>query len=129
MQEQQSVNEHQQQQILQQQKQIDALQKTVDAFLNNKNTLTNSAVAYLQQNSPNPFSQNTLIKCYMPSSAKQSQLIIYSNEGKIMKSFMLNNTGMNEVNLNANTLSSGEYIYTLLIDGKEIDSKHMLLTK
>lgn len=42
---------------------------------------------------------------------------------------MLNNSGMNEVNISAGTFSSGEYVYALLINGKKIDSKHIIVTK
>lgn len=84
--------------------------------------------AYLLQNTPNPFSKNTIIKCYVPSSANKAQLAVYSIDGKQLKTFPLTNS-INEITIDANTLSSGEYIYSLLVDGKKIDSKHMVLTR
>ncbi|HEV8083106.1 MAG TPA: tail fiber domain-containing protein [Chitinophagaceae bacterium] len=126
MQEQQAVNDKQQQQI-------DELKKLVQTLSGNKSSLKSSlpdkSSAYLQQNSPNPFSQNTVISCYMPSSVKKAQLVVYSNDGKSLKPYPINNSGMNEVTMNADTLSSGEYVYALLIGGKKIDSKPMMLTK
>ena len=125
MQELQAVNDQQAQQIQQQQQQINDLQKMMNASLNSKI----SSTGYLLQNSPNPFSQNTIIQCYVPASAKQQQLVIYTSEGKLLKSYTLNNSGMNQVTVNANTFSSGNYVYSLLIDGKKIDSKQMVLNR
>ncbi len=34
---------------------------------------------------------------------------------------------MNEVTINAGALSSGQYMYSLLVDGKKVDSKNMFL--
>ncbi|MGI8951067.1 MAG: T9SS type A sorting domain-containing protein [Chitinophagaceae bacterium] len=93
-----------------------------------KNISVNSGSASLQQNSPNPFSQNTIIKCFIPSSAKQAQLIVYNIDGHQLKSYTLSN-GNNSVIINASIFSSGQYSYSLLIDGNKVDSKSMLLTK
>ena len=128
MQEQQTVIENQQ-------KEIDELKNVVSL---SKNTGTsNTAVsktadyssgAYVKQNAPNPFSQNTAIQYYIPSTVKQAQLIVYGMDGSQIKSYTLKN-GMNQVSISGGTLSSGQYIYSLVVDGKKIDSKNMVLTK
>jgi len=87
-----------------------------------------AATAYVLQNTPNPFNQNTTIQYYVPASVKQAQLTIYNMSGQPIKSFSLN-AGINNVVINANTLSSGQYAYTLLADGKKVDSKSMTITK
>jgi hypothetical protein len=107
------------------QSEIDALRTAMTLQQSN----INSSTAYLFQNAPNPFSKNTIIKCYVPSSANTAQLVIYSNDGTLLKTFSLGNNGIHETTIDANTISSGEYVYALLIDGKKVDSKHMLLTK
>jgi hypothetical protein len=99
------------------------------AVLNIQHSNINNSFACLFQNTPNPFSQNTSIKCYVPASSNKAQLAIYSVDGKLQKTFSLNNSGTHEITINANTLSSGEYIYSLLINGKKIDSKHMVLNR
>ena len=63
----------------------------------------------------------------MPSSANQAQLVVYSADAKPLKTYLLDN-GMNQVSINADTLSPGEYVYSLVIEGKRIDSKQMILT-
>jgi len=113
-----------------QQEQIDALQKTVQTLLADRSTSSASYnIDYLQQNIPNPFNQNTVINCYVPPSAKQAGLIVCTIEGKQLKYFTLSNDGMNKITINAGTLSAGEYIYSLLLDGKRADSKQMILTR
>ncbi len=85
--------------------------------------------AYLEQNSPNPFSQKTEIKFYIPASSQTAVLKIYSADGKEIKSFTLSAKGEGQVEINANSFSPGIYNYTLFIDGKISDSRQMILTK
>jgi myo-inositol-hexaphosphate 3-phosphohydrolase len=80
------------------------------------------------QNAPNPFSANTIIKCYVPSSVKQAQLVIYGMNGQLLKSYKLS-TGLNNVNMIAGSLASGQYRYSLMTDGKTVDTKSMVITK
>jgi len=85
--------------------------------------------AQLDQNVPNPFSENTVIRCFLPSSAKSAMITISSMDGKELKSFPLSVSGLNEITINGGTLANGEYMYSLIIDGKQVDSKTMVLTK
>jgi len=110
------------------QQQLNDLKQIVLASANASASISNTNAAWLLQNAPNPFDQNTTIQCYVPSSVKQSQMLVYNVAGQLMKSFSLHN-GMNNVTINGGSLSSGQYAYTLLADGKRIDTKHMVLTK
>jgi len=126
MQELQEVNEKQENRIKQ-------LEKTIEKLSGNSTTTSTklfyeSSGAYLKQNAPNPFTQNTIIYCNVPPSAKLAQLMIYDQDGSKIKSFVLNN-GINNITISAGSLSSGDYVYSLFIDGKNIDSKKMILTK
>lgn len=94
---------------------------------NNQTAITDGPK--LEQNSPNPFSQNTFIKYYLPYTAKSGVLKIYSLEGVELKSFAITQTGFGQVAVTGNSLASGVYVYTLIIDGKAIDTKQMILTK
>ena len=85
--------------------------------------------ARLEQNVPNPFSSNTTIKCYLPTTARSATITISSLDGKELKSFPLSNPGINEITINGGTLPVGDYLYTLVIDGKKMDSKKMMLTR
>ena len=115
----------------------DALQQQLDELkqmiISNSNSSgikssTGGSNAYLLQNAPNPFNESTTIHCYVPTFVKQSQLAVYNLAGKLIKTFSLN-SGMNDVVISAGTLSSGQYSYSLLIDGRKADTKGMIITK
>ncbi|MEI7802548.1 MAG: tail fiber domain-containing protein [Bacteroidota bacterium] len=93
------------------------------------NQTTISDAPKLEQNSPNPFSQNTVIKYYLPLTAKSGVIKIYSLEGLEMKSFSISQNGFGQITVTGSSLTSGVYVYTLIIDGKAIDTKQMILTK
>ena len=133
IQEQQQVIQDLQQKNNDQQNEINKLKETAGISTGNtsslQSTTSNANGGYLQQNTPNPFSQNTTITCYVPSASKQAQLIIYSSDGNPVKRYTLSNQGLNAVVVTAGALASGKYGYSLLIDGKVVDSKSMILTK
>ncbi len=84
--------------------------------------------AYIKQNAPNPFTKNTIIQYYLPADVHTAQLVVFDMNGHQLKSYTLSKEA-NRVNIDASTLSSGQYIYSLIVDGKKIDSKTMILTK
>ncbi len=83
----------------------------------------------LEQNVPNPFSQNTIINYYLPQLAGAAVVKVYSLDGTELKSFAISKTGFGQIAISGNSLPSGVYVYTLIIDGKSIDTKQMILTK
>jgi flagellar biosynthesis chaperone FliJ len=116
-----------------QQQRIEQLENMVEKLGGSLNASKFSSAdlsgAYLRQNTPNPFSKNTVISCYVPANARQAQLVIHSQEGRQLQAYSLNTKGMNNITINAGTLTAGQYIYTLLVDGKMMDSKNMIMTK
>lgn len=85
--------------------------------------------AKLDQNIPNPFSKETKIGCTVPDGSTSSVLYIYNMQGTQLQQYNLNGTGKQEVTINGNSFVPGMYLYSLVIDGKEIDTKRMILTK
>lgn len=86
-------------------------------------------VASLEQNAPNPFNNNTIIRYNVPLNTKNAQIVVTDMNGVTVKNISLSNKGFGNVVITARTLMSGNYIYALIIDGKKIDSKQMILTK
>jgi len=114
-----------------QQDQIDILQSALnnsenEEFVNGK---TNSSEVKLFQNAPNPFDQSTAIKMELPDNVRQANLMIYNLEGKQIESQTISNRGQVEVQIAGSTLEAGMYIYALIVDGKVIDQKRMILTE
>lgn len=94
-----------------------------------KHGSTEAEVAKLEQNNPNPFSESTIIKFYVPANAGSAFVKIYSFDGAELKSFASNRKGINEFTVAPNSLAAGVYAYTLIVDGKAIDTKQMIVTK
>ena len=90
----------------------------------NINTVT-SAVASLEQNTPNPFSQSATIAYILPSRFSSAKIILTDNSGKTIKQFTLSAPGKGQVHAEAGALAAGMYNYTLYVDNKFIDSKKM----
>lgn len=88
----------------------------------------NGSGGALYQNSPNPLNTDTEIAMLVPESARGAVLVIYSIEGKQVKTLPVQRRGNTSVNIQRNELNPGIYIYTLLIDGKAMDSKRMVIT-
>jgi hypothetical protein len=82
----------------------------------------------LDQNAPNPFSQSTTIRFQLPDNFSNAQLVIHDAIGSIVKSISINQND-SQIILNAGELHAGTYFYSLMIDGKEMATKSMVLTK
>jgi ribosomal protein L21 len=108
---------------------IEELEANTNSTTNLNSTVgTNSVVAKLYQNIPNPFSQNTEIKCIIPNHAKTADLFIYDMQGTQIKKIQLPGRGEVNTTIQGSELNAGMYMYTLIIDGKEVDTKKMFLT-
>ena len=85
--------------------------------------------ASLQQNSPNPFSQDTQIKFYLPQNIRTASLNIYDLQGKQLKQLVLNQRGESSQLISGSEFAVGIYLYALIADGREVDVKRMILTE
>jgi len=88
-----------------------------------------SRLPNLAQNVPNPFSASTRIDIYLPQSISKASLYVYNMQGAQIKSFPIEERGNTSVTIEGYTLEAGMYLYTLIADGKEVDTKKMILTK
>jgi hypothetical protein len=88
--------------------------------LSDKNTIV------LDQNVPNPFAESTVINYNIPTNFTKAQIIFSTSEGKVIKTVDVTVKGPGRINVFANDLSSGMYTYTLVVDGKTIDTKKMV---
>jgi hypothetical protein len=102
---------------------------SIDDNFNEDDLLLDSEMAKLYENTPNPFSQNTEIKFYIPEAAVNSILIIHDMQGVEIMSFPIQQKGSGIKIISGTELQAGMYLYTLLIDGKIIDTKRMILTR
>lgn len=83
----------------------------------------------LYQNNPNPFSESTQIKFYLPSTVQNALLCIYDLQGRQLKQITISERGNGSEFISASEFSAGIYLYGLMADGNEVDVKRMILTK
>jgi len=89
-------------------------------------TITDASIG---QNTPNPFNRNTTISYTLPQKFSSAQININDQNGRVVKQINISGAGKGVVNIDASTLSSGTYSYALVVDGKRISSKQMILAK
>jgi hypothetical protein len=92
-------------------------------------TLSNQNKIILNQNDPNPFAENTTINYFIPDNVNDAQLLFYDNSGTILKTVAIKEKGQGSILIYGSNLSSGVYTYTLLADGKVMETKRMVKVK
>lgn len=115
--------------------QIDELRKSDDEGFTKKYPAMTATVdqassqtATLAQNTPNPFSERTVIRFTLPDDAQNTYIYIFDMSGKMQKQIPVD-AAMESVTINGYELSAGMYIYSLVVNGKEVDTKRMILSK
>jgi hypothetical protein len=93
-----------------------------------KNTMNFGSGAVLYQNNPNPFNEQTEIKYFIPSDASSASICIYDMTGKEITKYEIRDRNNGSITINANRLQAGMYMYTLLVDGREVSTHRMILT-
>ncbi len=93
----------------------------------NPQSITAGDAAKLEQNAPNPFNNNTIIRYYIPSTTQNAQMIVTSVSGQVLKYYSLSSKGAGQTTIYGGELASGNYFYTLVVDGKKIATKQMVL--
>ncbi len=129
---QKTINE-QQQINLSLKKEIDDLKSLVRTNMTENKTGTiqissETASAQLFQNAPNPFNRSTTIKYSIPADTKTAMITIKTLNGIKVAEYELVNKGGQSIEITGGKLSAGTYVYSLIVEGKLIDSKKMILT-
>ncbi len=86
-------------------------------------------VSVLYQNHPSAFGQVTTIRHFVPDYVKNATLHIYNMLGSELVSYTVTGRGDSTTNLTGYSFTPGMYLYALIVDGKEIDTKRMILTE
>jgi len=90
-------------------------------------TKTNIDGIILGQNTPNPFSNSTNIEYELPADMKNSKLVIYDMKSSNIATYTI--SGKGSIDFNTNGLQSGIYVYSILVEGKNIISQNMIIQK
>jgi hypothetical protein len=115
--------------IQEQQAMIETQNKKIEALQNAAKTSNANAKGYtLAQNVPNPFASSTTIQYTLPQNTGNALLAVFDLNGKMLLQYNLAKSS-NSIIINGNTLVPGMYIYSLIVNGNEVVSKKMVLTK
>jgi hypothetical protein len=90
--------------------------------------LSSTQVVILEQNVPNPFAEQTSISYFIPENIRSAQMVFTDVLGNPVKTVDVK-SGYGTVTVFAQNLTSGQYSYSLIIDGKVAETKRMIKTK
>ena len=108
--------------------QVNALTASKQSGISNVSSAIKLSNSYLGQSTPNPAAGTTSIQYNNLPAGARAQLFIADANGKMIKQVQLgSNNGT--VNLDLSSLSAGNYTYSLLIDGRLVESKNMQVTR
>ena len=92
-------------------------------------TAIDAIVTTLYQNTPNPFTESTLVQCDIAEGVVQADIYIYDMNGKQIATYPIAERGAACITIEGRSLEAGMYLYALIADGQVIDTKRMILTK
>ena len=101
--------------------------ETATGMSSSDDTGANGSVLY--QNSPNPFNQNTTIAYFVSETSVSATLYIFNMSGVPIRTIPIQDKGYGSITIKGSELNAGMYLYTLIVDGKEVDTKRMILTE
>ena len=80
----------------------------------------------LYQNKPNPFKELTIIRFKLVEEAQDASICIFDMTGKLLKKLPIS-SGMESVSIGGYELGEGMFLYSLIVNGQEIDTKKMVI--
>lgn len=83
----------------------------------------------MDQNKPNPFSESTVIGLNIPEKTQKASIFIYDLSGKQIQNVPVAERGETNITVYASDLGAGMYIYTLVVDGKVVVTRRMIISK
>ena len=82
----------------------------------------------LYQNTPNPFQEQATIRFSLADDVQNAAICIFDMTGKMLKKLPIS-SGETSVSINGWELGEGMFFYTLIVNGHEVDTKRMIITK
>ena len=90
--------------------------------------IANVSNAMLYQNTPNPFTDHTEIRFSLPENVGSASICIFNMQGHMVNQISIN-SHQHSIILDGLKLGPGMYLYSLIAEGKLVDTKRMILTK
>lgn len=114
--------------------QVDELQGTEAAkkapaktsTTDDRNTTAKKNILY--QNTPNPAKEQTVIRYQLADNVQNAAICIFDMQGKLVKKLPVSSVN-DSVTINGYELGQGMFLYSLVINGQEIETKKMVISK
>lgn len=86
------------------------------------------AIGENYQNNPNPFKEQTTIRFKLADGVRAASICIFDMMGKMLKKLPVS-SGESCVCINGWEFGESMFFYKLIVNGKEVDTKRMIITK
>lgn len=117
--------QEQQAEIEELKKQNEQLREIIEKLDNNANNYLTTA--WMKQNTPNPVRIRTTIQYFIPTDIRSARILLTNAKGQQLKVY--NVSGPGTIEINTETLPSGQYHYTLVADGKTLSTKQLIIAR
>jgi len=130
IQEQQTQIETQNELISEMQDELSELKSEIESLKSSTNgTSTPEKAAVLYQNKPNPFKERTTISFALPEKFMAAEIMIFDMKGTLLETYDVTNNTDGAITLEGRSFKPGMYMYSLIVDDVEVDTKRMILNK
>jgi hypothetical protein len=104
--------------------------KAMTRSVSDKNTDFNTVPTrnILYQNTPNPFKEQTIIRFNLADDVQNAAICIFDMSGKTLRKLPIS-SGMESVSIGGYELGEGMFLYSLVVNGQEVDTKRMIISK
>lgn len=82
----------------------------------------------LLQNNPNPTTSKTTINYKIATTSMKAEIMLFDMQGTLIKKYDLKEKGKGNIEIAQGDLKAGMYLYSLVVDNKEIDTKRMIIS-
>ncbi len=119
-------------------KAVQEQQILIDSLFQNSNlrtgntppqSITLESEIILYQNMPNPFSDETSIRYFVPENASDARILFYDETGRVIKEENIQSLGNGTLTIKTSGLAAGIYTYALEVNGKLIQTRKMQKVK
>ena len=86
-------------------------------------------IVRMSQNTPNPFSESSVITLNIPKDTKNAAIYIYDLSGKQVKNIIIDKRGETDITVYASDLTEGMFVYSLVVDGTVVATRRMIVVR
>ena len=103
---------------------IQELKQEIDDVVKSKYSTGN----YLYNSCTSSYQDATNVYYSLADNARNASICLFDMAGKLLRDMPVS-SGSGRISINGSELGEGMYLYSLVIDGREVDTKRMIITK